>query len=84
MALTLNGKSREDIGRHDFIAVGLAVGVRPRAVESALDELSERVDLWIDDIAGLPFDEGVLRKLRRATEYRRQRLMDGDDRGGDS
>lgn len=74
MALPLNGKSREDIGRQDFIALGLAVGVRPRAVERALDDLGERVGLWIDDIAGLPFDEGVLQKLRRACAYRRQRL----------
>jgi serine/threonine-protein kinase HipA len=79
MALTLNGKSREDIGRQDFVALGLAVGVRQRAVESALDELGERVDPWIDDIAGLPFDEGVLLKLRRAIEYRRRRLTDGAD-----
>ncbi len=74
MALTLNGKSREDIGRQDFLALGVAVGVRPRAVESVLDELGERVELWIDGIARLPFNEGVLQKLRRAIEYRRRRL----------
>lgn len=76
MALTLNDKSREDIGRQDFIALGRAVGVRPRAVENALDELSERVELWIGDIANLPFDEGVLLKLRRAIEYRWRRLAE--------
>lgn len=75
MALTLNGKSREDIGRQDFLALGVAVGVRPRAVESVLDELGEHVALWIDGIARLPFDEGVLQKLRRAIEYRRRRLL---------
>lgn len=74
MALTLNGKSKEDIGRRDFITLGKAVGVRARAVESALDELVEHVELWIDDLAGLPFDEGVLQKLRRTIEYRRRRL----------
>src|SRR5690606_12422666 len=62
MALTLNHKSGEDIGRHDFVALGLVVGVRPRAVEWTLDELAGRVVLWIDDLAGLPFNEGVLRK----------------------
>lgn len=30
--------------------------------------------LWIDDIATLTFDEGLLRKLERAIEYRRERL----------
>jgi serine/threonine-protein kinase HipA len=74
MALTLHGKAREDIGREDFVAVGEVVGVRPQAVERALDQLCEGVGLWIDDLAGLPFDPGLLRKLRRAIEYRRERL----------
>jgi len=74
MALTLNGKRGEDIGRRDFIDLGGAVGVRAPAVQRALDELCERVDLWISDLAGLPFGEGRLRKLRRAIEYRRSRL----------
>ena len=39
MALTINGRRREDIGRADFIALGEAVGLRARAVERALDEL---------------------------------------------
>jgi len=47
MALTINGRDREEIGRTDFVALGTAVGLRPRAVERALDELCERVDLWI-------------------------------------
>lgn len=75
MALPLNGKSREDIGRQDFVELGRAVGVRTRAIESALDELVEHVGPWIDDVASLPFDEGVLRKLQRACKYRRQRLL---------
>jgi serine/threonine-protein kinase HipA len=74
MALTINGRDREDIGRTDFLALGTAVGLRPRAVERALDELCERVDLWIDDVSTLPFDERPRTKLRRAIEYRRTRL----------
>jgi len=74
MALTLNGKGREDIGRDDFVALGAVVGVRAPAVERALDELCEGVGLWIDELAGLPFDPGLLLKLRRAIEYRRERL----------
>lgn len=74
MALTLNGKQREDIGRGDFIALGAAVGVRAPAVERALDELCQGVSTWIDDLGELPFDPGILGKLRRAIEYRRDRL----------
>jgi serine/threonine-protein kinase HipA len=74
MALPINERDREDIGRTDFLALGTAVGLRPRAVERTLDELCERVDLWIDDVTTLPFDERPCSKLRLAIEYRRQRL----------
>ena len=77
MALSVNGRRREDIGRRDFVALGEAVGLRRAAVERALDDLSARVDLWIDDLDSLPFDEYRLRKLRRAVEYRRARLGGG-------
>jgi serine/threonine-protein kinase HipA len=74
LALTLNGKQREDVGRNDFIALGSAVGVRAPAVERMLRELCERSDAWIGRLDTLPFDPGVLTKLRRAIEYRRDRL----------
>jgi len=77
MALSLNGKSREDIGRRDFVDLGVVVGLRARAVERALDELCESTDYWIHGLEGLPFDPARLEKLRRAIEYRRRRLTSG-------
>lgn len=74
MALPLNGRRKEDIGRRDFVELGQAVGVPERAVSRALDALRDAVDGWIDGIAELPFDSAVNRKLRRAIEYRRGRL----------
>lgn len=74
MALSLNGRSREDIGRADFLALGEAVGVRPRAVEGALDRIRGAVDSWVEELSRLPFDPGVNHRLRRAIEYRRNRL----------
>lgn len=74
MALSLNGRTREDIGRADFLALGEATGVRPRAVERALDELCDKAELWMDDLETLPFDHPRIHKLRRAVEYRRKRL----------
>ncbi len=74
MALSLNGRDREDIGRADFVALGAAVGLRTRAVERALDELCERVPGWIDELDTLPFDARVIHKLRRAVEYRARRV----------
>lgn len=42
-----------------------------------MDDLCDRVDLWIDDLSELPFDRGRLVELRRAVEYRRARLAAG-------
>jgi serine/threonine-protein kinase HipA len=74
LALSLNGRTREDIGRADFLALGEAVGLRPRAVEGALDRLVGAVDRWVEELHRLPFDAGLIHKLRRAIEYRRDRL----------
>ncbi len=74
MALSINGRNREDFDRSDILALGGAVGLRPRAVERAVDELRERVDLWIAEVDRLPFDDRRIHKLRRAIEYRRNRL----------
>ncbi len=66
MALSINGRIREDLERAEFIALGGAVGLRTRAVERAMDELRERVDLWIGHLDTLPFDDrrGPRRSLR--------------------
>ncbi|MFI5047489.1 MAG: type II toxin-antitoxin system HipA family toxin [Acidimicrobiia bacterium] len=74
LALSIDGKLDERIGRRDFVRLGRAVGVPERAVSRVLDDLVDRVDTWVDDLAMLPFDERTLHKLRRAIEYRRQRL----------
>ncbi len=74
MALTINGRGKEDIGRDDFLALGAAVDLRQRAVERVLTELCDGVDLWIDDLPALPFDDRKVGKLRRSIEYRRKRL----------
>lgn len=74
MAMTINGKNREDIGRADFVALGEAVGVRRKAVQSVLDELIARFDGWIGRLDELPFDQRRVHKLRRAMSYRRERL----------
>lgn len=77
MALSLNGKQREDIGRADFVGLGEEVGVRARATERMLDGIVGSVATWIDGVRELPFDQSVLRKLRRAIEYRCDRLARG-------
>jgi hypothetical protein len=43
-------------------------------VTRTLDDLCDRADLWLDEVSELPFDPGILHKLRRSIEYRRARL----------
>ncbi|MCB9917436.1 MAG: HipA domain-containing protein [Planctomycetes bacterium] len=74
MALRLQGKDREDIGRRDFIALGETCGVRQKAIEHALDELVGRVGDWIARIDELPFDARKKDKLSKACTYRINRL----------
>ncbi len=74
LALDINGKRDESVGRSDFLAVGEQVGVRAKAIASMLDELVTRAEAWIDDLEQLSFDLHIRRKLRRSIEYRMARL----------
>jgi serine/threonine-protein kinase HipA len=75
MALPIEGKTDDRIGRADLVGLGERVGVRARAIEKTLDEVLDRVDLWLPELERLPFDGGTLHRLRRAIEYRRGRLV---------
>lgn len=74
MALQINGKLRENIGRADFVALGKSVGIRPRAIERMLDRLLKRTHRWLPRLSELPFDKRRLHKLERAITYRAKRL----------
>jgi serine/threonine-protein kinase HipA len=74
MALTIDGRRQEDIGRASFVALGSGVGLPARAVERVLDDVLARADAWIDHLDELPFDGRHIHDLRRAVLYRRGRL----------
>ena len=74
LALAIEGKNDERLGRADFVAVGERVGVPPKATSSLLDELVQRSEIWLADLGELPFDQRTLHKLRRAIQYRMARL----------
>jgi serine/threonine-protein kinase HipA len=76
VALPIGGRGGADIPRRAFVEFGRQLGLSERAVNRALDELCECVDLWLPELDSLPFDAGLLRKLRRTVGYRR-RLMSG-------
>lgn len=74
MALSVAGRSREDITRKTFIDAAERIGVPGRAAERMLDRLVDRADRWIGDLDDLPFDQRTGHKLRRVVEDRRAKL----------
>jgi len=74
MALRVNGKDREDIGRADFLALGTRVGLSARAVVRVLDQVADTAPRWMERLDELPFDTRKVHKLRRAITFRRDRL----------
>lgn len=77
LALTIGGKDREDIGRRDFLTCGEQCGVPPKATARVLDELLDRMPLWLDRLDELPFDSRRIHELRQACLYRAGRLQAG-------
>lgn len=75
MALPIGGKEREDIGRRDFLTLGAACGVPPKAVERVLDELLEAMPDWLARLGELPFDDRTLHQMEKACRYRQKRLQ---------
>ena len=74
MAMTIGGKDREDIGRDDFVELGRAGGVPPKATARVLDGLLLAMPRWLERLDELPFDRRRIEKLRRACAYRAERL----------
>jgi serine/threonine-protein kinase HipA len=74
LALRVGGKNDGNITGARYVDLGRALGLTDRAATRAVRETAEAVDDWIDEVAELPFDPGVLRTLTRVIS-RRQRLL---------
>lgn len=74
MALSWNGKTREDIGRGDFIELGERCGVPAKAALRVLQKVLAAAPAWLDRLDELPFDARRVHRLRRACSYRVERL----------
>ena len=74
LALSIAGKTREDVGRDDCLALAAAAGVAPRAATKVIDAIVEGTEHWLPELDTLPFDVQRIHRLRRAIEYRRTRL----------
>ncbi len=74
MALSVDGRDREDIGRKHFVALGAALGVPAKAVVRVVDAVLAAVPTWEARLDELPFDQRRVHKLRRAVRWRCERL----------
>ena len=74
LALAVNGKERENLGRKDFLALGDAVGLPPKAVTRVLDALLAAMPAWHARLGELPFDQRRVHELAKALAYRAKRL----------
>jgi serine/threonine-protein kinase HipA len=74
VALSIAGRSREDIGRSELIALGLHLDVPERATCRVLDALLDHAPRWIERLDALPLDGRRIHRLRRAIRYRAERL----------
>lgn len=71
-ALSIGGQRRQDVTRRHILELASVVGVRPKATETMIDDVLDRVPLWLDSIDALPFDQRCLAKLRALIEHRRE------------
>ncbi|MGE0786639.1 MAG: type II toxin-antitoxin system HipA family toxin [Sandaracinaceae bacterium] len=74
MAMTVDGRGRENITRASFVAMGAAVGVPEKAVHGVIDGLLRRFDGVLDDLDTLPFDPRKRHGLRRLMLDRKKKL----------
>lgn len=74
MALPLNAKKDDRLGRADFLGLAAHLGLREAPAVRIVDEVANAVDTWIDQLGNLPFDERRLHDLRKAVLYRQRRL----------
>ena len=74
LALTLNGKDREDVGRADLLAFSATLGLPARAAGRVLDAVVDGVDSWVGSLDESGFDQRTVAKWRRAVRYRQSRL----------
>jgi serine/threonine-protein kinase HipA len=74
LALSIDGRDRENVTWRSFVALGEAVSIPERAVRRTLAELVQKVDRWIGDLDELPFDAHRIQRLRRMIADRRRKL----------
>lgn len=65
LAMTIDGRDRENVTRASFVALGDAVGLPKKATGAMIDQLLARFAVVLDELDELPFDARMVHRLRR-------------------
>lgn len=74
MALRINGKDGDDLGRKDFLTLANEISLAQKAAIRILDHQLDAAHVWLAGIDALPFDAQKIHKFKKAVEYRKKRL----------
>jgi len=76
LAMRVGGANDGNLTGARFVALGVAIGLTDRAARRAVTETARGVEQWIEHLEELPYDAGVVRKLRRVVDHRRRMLLE--------
>jgi serine/threonine-protein kinase HipA len=76
LALSVDGRRDGNLTGARFLSLGRSLGLPERAARRAVQETAQAADGWIDEVAGLPFDSRITRKLRRVIQHRQRLLLE--------
>ena len=74
MALTVDGRDRENITRASFLALAGAVGLPSKAAASGIDAMLARFAAVVDELDARPFDARMRHRMRRLMLDRASKL----------
>lgn len=77
LALSVDGVRDGNLTGARFRALGAALGLPEKAAARAVVETAQAADGWLDEVDGLPFDQGVNSKLKRVIAHRQRLLLSG-------
>jgi serine/threonine-protein kinase HipA len=76
LALSVDGRRDGNLTGARFLSLGRSLGLPERAARRAVRETAQAADGWIEEVAELPFDTGITRKLRRVIQHRQRLLLE--------
>lgn len=75
MALSLAGSRDSNLPGRRFVTLGATLGLPEKAAIRVVRETASSAERWLDDLSEIPFDIGVINKLKRVIRRRQSLLL---------